>query len=71
MNKSKNSVCLMILLSGTRVNTSTYLNVTNMYITDTECTFVFKEVLKHSRTKYFQKPLIFRAYPKCPESCSA
>ena len=28
-----------------------------MYITDKECTFVFDEVLKHSRPKYYQKPL--------------
>ena len=38
-----------------------------MYITDSECTFVFDEVLKHSRSKYCQNPLIFRAYPKCPD----
>ena len=43
MNKSKKIVCL-ILLSGTRVNTLTHVKVTNMYITDTECTFVFDEV---------------------------
>ena len=38
-----------------------------MYITDTECTFVFDEVLKHSRSIYCQKHLIFRAYLKYPE----
>ena len=48
---NKNKVCLT-LLSGTRVNTLTYLKVTNMYLTHTECTFVFDEVLKHSRPKY-------------------
>ena len=47
----------LILLSGTRVNTLTHLKVTNMYITDTECTFVFDEVLKHSRPIYCQKLL--------------
>ena len=65
MIKSKKIVCLM-LLSGTRVNILTHLKVTNMYITDT---FVFDEVIKHSRTKYCQKPLIFRAYAECPELC--
>ena len=68
MNKSKKIVCLM-LLSGTRVYTLTHLKVTNIYITDTECTFVFDEVLKHSRPKYYQKLLIFRAYPECPDLC--
>ena len=56
-------------LSGTRINTLTHLKVTNMYITDTECTFVFDVVLKHSKPKYCQKPLILRAYPECPELC--
>ena len=38
-----------------------------MYITDTKCTFVFDEVLKHSRPKCCQKPLTFRAHPECPD----
>ena len=67
MNKSKKIICLMMLLSGTLVNTLTHLKVTNMYITDTECKFVFYKVLKHSRLKYCQKPLIYTAYPECPE----
>ena len=58
-----------MLLSGARVNTLTNLQVTNTYITDTECTFVFDEVLKHYTPKYCQKPLMFRAYPKCSELC--
>ena len=37
------------------VNTLTYLKATNIYITDTECTFVIEKVLKHSRSKYCQK----------------
>ena len=58
-----------MLLSGTGVNTLTILKVTNMYITDTECTFVFDEVLKHYTPKYCQKPLMLRAYPECPKLC--
>ena len=69
MNKSKMIVCLMMLLLGTRVNKLTHLKVTNLYITDTECTFVFDEVLKHYRPKYCQKPLLFKAHPKCQELC--
>ena len=39
---------LFMILAGTQVNNLTYLKVTNMYITDTEVTFTFDEVLKHS-----------------------
>ena len=58
-----------MILAGTRVNTLVHLNVTNMYITDTEVTFTFDEVLKHSRPNHKQKPLIFRAFSSkgvCP-----
>ena len=40
-----------------------------MYITDTEVSFTFDEVHKHSRPNYKQKPLIFRAFTSrdlCP-----
>ena len=67
MNKSKMIVCLMMLLSGKWVNTLNYLKVTDMYITDTECTF--DKVLKHSRLKYCQKLLISRPYWECTELC--
>ena len=67
MNKSKRIICLMMLLSGTRVNTVTPLKVTNMHITDTECIFVFDEVLKYCRPKYCQNPLIFKVYPEFPD----
>ena len=40
MNKRKKFVCLMMLLSETRVSTLTHLKATSIYITDTECTFV-------------------------------
>ena len=43
MNINKKTVCLIMLLSGTRVNTMIHLKVTNMYITGTECIFVFDE----------------------------
>ena len=53
---------LFMILAGERVDTLVYLKVTNMYITDTEVTFTFDEVLKHSRPNYKQEPLIFRAF---------
>ena len=39
---------LFMILAGTQVNNLAYLKVTNMYITDTEVTFTFDEVFKHS-----------------------
>ena len=36
---------LLLILAGTRVNTLVHLKATNMYITDTEATFTFDEVL--------------------------
>ena len=59
---TKKLATLFMILAGTRVNTLVHLKVTNMYITDTEVTFTFDEVLKHSRPNYEQKPLIFRAF---------
>ena len=44
-----------MILAGTRVITLVHLKVTNMYITDTEVTFTFDEVLKHSRPNYKEK----------------
>ena len=66
---TKKLATLFMILAGTRVNTLVHLKVTNMYITDTEVTFSFDEVLKHSRPNYKQKPLIFRAFTSkdlCP-----
>ena len=60
---------LIMLLSGHRVNTLLNLKITNMYISETECTFVFSSVLKHSRLCYHQQPLIFRPFPSNPSHC--
>ena len=58
----KKLATLFMILAGTRVNTLVHLKVTKMYITDTEVTFTFGEVLKHSQPNYKQKPLIFRVF---------
>ena len=58
-----------MILAGTQVLTLVHLKVTNRYITDTEVTFTFDKVLKHSRPNYKQKPLIFRTFTSkdlCP-----
>ena len=49
-------------MQGHGVNTLVHLKVTKMYITDTEVTFTFGEILKHSQPSYKQKPLIFRVF---------
>ena len=40
-----------------------------MYLTDTEYTFVFNDVLKHFRPSFKEKPLVFRAFPQNPKLC--
>ena len=47
---TKKLATLLMILSGTRVNTLVHVKVTNMYIVDTEVTFTFDEPLKHSRS---------------------
>ena len=66
---TKKLATLFLTLASTRVNTLAHLKVTNVYITDTEVTLIFDEVLQHFRTSYEQKPLIFRAFTSrdlCP-----
>ena len=52
LDVKKKLVCLFMLLSGSRVNSISHLKITNMYLTDTECTFIFDNVLKHSRLSF-------------------
>ena len=44
MDVSSKLVCLFMLLSDSRMNSILHLKITNMYLTDTECTFVFDDV---------------------------
>lgn len=64
MNIPRKIECLFMLLSGIRVNTIVHLKITNMYLTDSECTFVFDELLKHSRPFNKLKPISFGAFPQ-------
>ena len=50
-----------MLLSGHQVNTLDNLEITNMYISETECTYVFSSVLKHSQ--------LLRSFPPNPSLC--
>ena len=38
-----------------------------MYLIDAECTFVFDDVLKHTRPSFKEKPLVFRRFPQNPK----
>ena len=64
MDVSRKLVSLFMLLSGSRVNSISHLKITNMYLTDTECTFVFDDVLKYSEQSFKENPLVFRAFPE-------
>ena len=69
MDLSRKLSTLMMIISGNRVNMLSHLKVNNMYITDDECTFVFNDVLKHSRPNFKDGPLTFRVFPDqhmCP-----
>ena len=63
------TVTLLMLLSGNRVNMLSKFRMSNMTLSDLECTFVFTEVLKHSREGYRDAPITFRAYPDNGSLC--
>ena len=60
---------LFMILSASRVNSLQKMKITNMYLCDSEVTFVMDEPLKHSRPGYPQRPSIFLSYPKNPSLC--
>ena len=66
---SRKLVRLFMLLSGSRVNSISHFKITNMYLAYKECTFVFDDVLKHSRPSFKEKPLVFRAFLQNPKLC--
>ena len=69
MDASRKPVCQFMLLSGLRVNLISHLKITNMYLTNTEFTFVFDDVLKQSRPSFKEKRLVFRAFSQNPKLC--
>ena len=72
---SKDLTCklaaLLMLLSGNRANTLSHMKIVegSMILTDTECTFIFDENLKHSRPNFRTDPLTFISYPHEPTLC--
>ena len=69
MTISKKLATLYMILAGTRVNSLFHLKITNMYLTDDECSFTFDQVIKHSRPGFNTQPLIFRAFPQDIQLC--
>lgn len=69
MGISRKTTTLFMLLLGHRVNTLSHMNITCMFLTDTECTFVFDAVLKHSRPGYKQTPMVLRSFPANTQLC--
>ena len=63
MEISRKTTSLFMVLFGQRVNTLSLMKITQMYLTETECTFTFDEVLKHLKQGYTQKPFVLRAFP--------
>ena len=68
MDVSRKLICLFMLLSGSCVNSISHSKITNMYLKDTECIFVF-DVLKHFGQSFKEKPLVFRAFLQNPKLC--
>ena len=49
------------------MRTQFHIKITSMYLLDTEFTFVFDDVLKHSRPSFKKETLAFRAFPQYPK----
>ena len=60
---------LLMILSGNRVNMLTHMRIDHMVLGDDECTFTFKDPLKHTRPGARPDIMTFRAYEEkslCP-----
>lgn len=69
MDMTLKTAALLMLLSGNRVNMLSNFRVDSMILTDTECTFRFPNVLKHTRPGKTENPMVFRAYPENSSLC--
>ena len=58
-----------MLLSSSCVNSISHSKITNIYLKDTECIFVFDDVLKHSGQSFKEKPLVCRVFLQNPQLC--
>ena len=47
----------------------THFKITNMYLSNDQCSFTFGQVIKHSRPGFNSEPLIFRAFPQDIRLC--
>ena len=64
MHVSRKLACLLMVLSENRVNMLSLLKITNMHITDNECTFVFDNVLNQSRPNFNDSPITFWTFSR-------
>lgn len=55
-------VLLLLLASGTRVNTLQALTMSGLNISSEACTFMPGKLLKHSRPNYIHRPLVFKRF---------
>ena len=69
MDLTLKTVALFMILSGSRVNMLSHFKVSNMTLTNEECTFIFNDVLKTSVEGEQSKKLTFRAYPDDRSLC--
>ena len=65
----KKVVTLMMLLSGTRVNSLHTFNIKLMNLTSRDCTFIPDGVIKHTRPNYKQSGIIYHSYPHNSRLC--
>ena len=66
---SEKIVMLLLLLGVERINSLTTFSVASMQLTTTECTFIPCKLLKHSRPRYFHRPVTYKNYPPNIKLC--
>ena len=66
---SYKTVCLLMLLSGSRVHCIKAFSTACMHRSDERYTFYPTVLLKHSRPKFRGKPITYRAYPHNQNLC--
>ena len=62
-------ITLLMILSGSRVNTIEGFQTDAMTITKDTYTFHLTKLLKHSRPKFMGRPVVYRAYPQNKKLC--
>ena len=66
---SENLVILFCVLSGERKQTVKALNIKNMVSGKGKCTFFFKRLMKTTKPRFHQSPIVFTEYPSNRKTC--